>query len=52
MNISKYGSSRIPLLLEALDHGQSMDKALAETYGITLEPIMTEVTKVRPAISQ
>ena len=35
--IGRYGPERIPRLLDALSSGQSMDKAFAETYGITLD---------------
>jgi hypothetical protein len=35
--IGKYGDERINRLLDALGHGQSMDEAFAETYGITVE---------------
>ena len=46
--ISSCGSQRIPRLLDALDRGQTMDKAFVQVYGVTLDEFMRSYNTVSP----
>jgi hypothetical protein len=46
--ISRYGSGRIPRLLNALDCGEPMDKAFGQVYGITLDQFVRDYNTVSP----
>jgi hypothetical protein len=46
--ISNYGSQRIPRLLDALDRGQTMDKAFAQVYGVTFDEFVKGYNAVSP----